>query len=477
MNIKKHFIKISLSFTLVLAVISCISTLISYKGNTYFMQTDNLFRINYYTNFTVQIISYAIIFFAVCIIAYYTIDINKIKINTLDEKFIIISLLAIGLLTRISISILVNSYSYDIKFFIDWIDKIANSLTHVYQGDDIIDYPPLYIYVLYLIGKITNIPLIHTYYILVLKLPSIMADTVTSLLIYKLSKKYLSIEMSIILASFYMFNPAIIINSSIWGQVDSLFTMLVMLSFVLISEKRIVLASIMLTSAILMKPQGLIFVPVFFFELLRENNLLNWVKASISMIVTSVIIIIPFSPNLVPIWMIQLFKKTLNEYPFASVNAFNFFSLIGANFISDSISCLIVSYHSLGLLFIIVITTFSWFLFIKGDKRIFTSAIALMILDGVFVFSTRMHERYIYPTVALSILTYIYIKDKRLILLSIGLSLTTYINTHYVLFESFQGIDRLNYSPILVITSTLNILLFAYLIRVLYNIINTEKKN
>jgi Gpi18-like mannosyltransferase len=56
-----------------------------------------------------------------------------------------------------------------------------------------------------------------------------------------------------------------------------------------------------------MKPQGIIYLPVLFFALLK-------IKRMRALTILSAIVI------------------TLNEYPHASVNAFNFFALLGASY-------------------------------------------------------------------------------------------------------------------------------------------------
>ncbi|KJR45560.1 putative membrane protein [Desulfosporosinus sp. I2] len=84
-----------------------------------------------------------------------------------------------------------------------------------------------------------------------------------------------------------------------------------------------------------------------------------------------------------------------------------------------------------------------------------------------------MHERYLFPAVALSILSFIYLRDKRLMLLAAGFSTTIYINTHFVLYETLSGINSISYSPILIVTSLLNVFLFVSLIKVLYEIVRT----
>lgn len=419
------------------------------------------------TGYSLKVIVYAAIFFILSVLAYFLHKNKKIKINPRQEKILILTLLGIGLFLRIAAATLISGHA-DINIFKNWATTAANNLFGVYSSSGNVDYPPLYMYILYVIGKISSIPAISSYYTLLLKLPSIIADIATSYIIYRLARKYLSLELSILLSAFYIFNPAIFINSTLWGQVDSFFTLIVVSSMFMLAEKRIVFASALFTAAVLMKPQGIIFLPVLFFELVRQKNWQAFVKAIISGLAIATIIVLPFTLHQSALWIFQLYAHTVGEYPYASVNAFNFFSLIGANYKSDASAFLLLSYHSWGMIFIVLVTAFSWLIYIKGNSLRFIPAAALMQIAGVFTLATGMHERYLFPAVALAVLSCIYLKDKRLLLLAGGFSLTSYINMHAILFG--QMMNSVSYSPVLIITACLNILLLGYLGKVLYDL-------
>lgn len=510
--LKKHIFRMSLLLVLLLSVILCIYTIWHYNGNSaptpsrirsnnslsserdqfsdiqnqipkgQFPDPDSTQRMvppsgrmwggitSAGTKYAPQLITYSIIFLFLFIAAYYLFIYKKLKIHSGNERILILTLLCVGLFLRISSATLMEGHPFDINLFKNWATAAANNLFQVYSNSRSSDYPPLYMYILFLIGKIASIPAMSPYFTVLLKLPSIVADIATSYLFYKLARKYLSLEISILLSAFYIFNPAVFINSTFWGQVDSFFTFIVISSVVMLSEKKIVLSSALFTAAIMMKPQGIIFLPVLFFELIRQKSFKNFLKVVFFSLSMALIIILPFSLNKDMLWVFKLFSNTLSEYPYTSVNAFNFFSLIGKNYAKDADTLFVFSYHNWGMIFIIMITAFSWFFYTKGNNRVFASAAALLQIAGVFTFSTRMHERYLFPAVALSILAFIYLRDKRLLLLSAGFSSTVYINTHFVLFQTSNGINSVSFSPILIFTSLLNVLLFSYLVRVLFDI-------
>ncbi|MFL0194753.1 hypothetical protein ACJDU8_04080 [Clostridium sp. WILCCON 0269] len=418
---------------------------------------------------------YLIIFFILSITAIYFFNRKNFRINNDNAKLLILALLCIGLFLRVSLSTVIEGYGGDISLFRSWASTAANGLSQFYANARSADYPPLYIYVLFLIGKIAKISSITPYYTLLLKFPSIIADIATSYIIYKLAKKYFSLEMGIFLSVFYIFNPCIFIDSALWGQVDSFFTLFVVLSLFLLSEGKIVLSSIFFTSTVLMKPQGIIFLPVLLFELVREKNLKTILKCIVSCVVTALVIILPFSFNQSGLWIFKLYASTISEYPYASVNGFNLFNLLGGNYKDISNTLFIFSYKIWGIIAIIAITVFSWYIYIKGKNRIFIFSCALVQIAGVFTFSTGMHERYLLPAAVLSILSFIYLKDKRLLTILAGYTITIYTNIYSVLFGSLRGMNSNSHSLITDGTSILNIILFIYLIKILVDIAIKKK--
>lgn len=409
-----------------------------------------------------KLTAYLFLFLSIILSTYYCFYYKKIKISKKNEKFILIYLLMLGFLIRIILTTFMNGYDGDINLFKNWASWASKSFSNFYSGAKSSDYPPLYIYVLYLVGKLSSIASLNRFYVLFLKLPSILADIISSLLIYKISKKYLSTEISIFLCAFYIFSPAVFINSAIWGQVDSFFTLIIIAFLYFLAEKKLCLSSVLLTAAVLMKPQGIIFAPVLFFELVRLKKTKNFIKVFFIALAAFLIIILPFSINKNPLWIFNLYKSTVSEYPYASLNAYNFFSLIGANHVKDSNILLLFSYHTYGMIFIVFTTLFSWFIYIKGQNTKYAFASALILITGVFTFSVGMHERYLFPAAALAIISYIYLKDKRLLLSALGFSLTTYLNTYFVLFNSSTN-------AFMILISISNILLLFYTAKIFYD--------
>lgn len=429
------------------------------------------------SNFAPFLVAYSIIFFCLFAFLFYYFIYKKENLPIDNIKLFMIVLFICGLLFRISAAVSFEGYSGDISLFKSWAQSAAKSLTQFYSNSKSSDYPPLYIYVLFIAGKLANIQFLSKYYILLLKLPSIITDIAISYIICKLAKKHVSLKASILLSAFYLFNPAVFINSTFWGQVDSFFTLLVILGVVFLSEKKTILSAVFFTLGMLMKPQGIIYLPVLFFEMVRQKNVKTFIKMASAALITAAAVILPFSLNNGVLWIFKLYTSTVSEYPYASMNAFNFYSLIGANLKNYTNTLFIFNYHTYGMLFIVLITLFSWLIYIKGKSSLYAAAAALVQISGVFTFSVGMHERYLFPAAALSILAFIYLKDIRLLIASIGFSITSYINTHAVLFEALNGSTSFSSGSLcLMLTSLLNVILFCYLVKMLIDIAVRNKK-
>ena len=395
---------------------------------------------------------YTIIFFIVAILLIVLAKKEILKIKPGNEKKFLLVGLFVGLLVRLIFAPIVEGFSVDIGCFRAWSMAAAsiNGIPTFYTSGMFCDYPPFYILVLALVGGISNLFNLTSNlgaHLIMIKLPVIIADVVTAYLFYKIASKRLNGTASFILSVLYVFNPAVFLNSTLWGQVDSFFTMILLFGLMLIDEGKLSFATIFFTLSVLMKPQGIIFLPVIGYELIidfiKTKKLKNIGLSALYAAITTAIIIIPFSPGQAPTWLINLYINTAEGYQYASMNAYNLFSLFGANAKNDSATLFIFSYYHWGMFFIVLTSLFTGFLYfanhIKHKQLAQNIApIAMLIqMTGVFVLSTRMHERYLFPSIAFALLCYIFYKDIGYLLIFGGVSATVFVNTYDVLVRMF----------------------------------------
>lgn len=408
------------------------------------------------------VIGFSVLFFAGFLALTIFLWKRKIRIKKQTMKILMLTLAVIGLCARLAIAPWLSGHM-DLTLFQNWAQSAASGFMHFYQNSSA-DYPPLYVYVLYAIGKAVTLPGLSGGYTLLLKLPSILADVITAWLIYRLAKKKGHEQLGLAAAAFYVFNPAIWMDSVIWGQVDSFFTLILLLALTRLIDRKYFLSTALFAAAVMMKPQGIIFLPVLAYVFLKDRKIAKGFLALGWYALVTALIALPFSfyTNGGALWLVQLIKRTIGEYPYASVNAFNFFSLLGGNYQSDGVKLFIFSYHTWGIIAIILVSLASLWLMLRSRTGGAAMIAGLIQITGVFTFASGMHERYLYPAIALALISWLITKDHRFAVLAVGYSFTNFMNLYFIYFLS--GTMTASYSVPLVVTSLVNVLLFGYLV-------------
>ncbi|HTK03287.1 MAG TPA: glycosyltransferase family 39 protein, partial [Alphaproteobacteria bacterium] len=286
-----------------------------------------------------------------------------------------------------------------------------NGFKNFYSGWS--DYLPGYLYILYFLGKIKGfIPDVILY-----KLPAILADISTGFLIYKIIRKTKSEKLGLLGASIYIFNPAIIANSTLWGQVDSFVALFSLLAVYLLTTSYW-LSTIFLAIGTLVKPQAAFILPVVLLIMIKEK----WPIKKI--FVYLLIGLFMFLGLFIPFWnhgnlfnfILERLTISANQYQFTSINAFNFWALFGF-WKPDNFHWII------GIIVALLISTFA----VRKNKSPYF--LCAVIFSSSFLFMTRMHERHFLP--ALAFLAIAAIENPLLLLPYIGFSLTYVANLYY----------------------------------------------
>lgn len=398
---------------------------------------------------------YAVILFSGC---YILITGRK---SSSTSRLNLLLLLGTGLLTRIFFAMSTTGFGNDIACFSAWADRMyAVGSGAFYSSEVFTDYPPGYMYILYIIGALKSLLQIPTYsgmHLLLLKMPAIICDLLCAYLIYREGCPKTSEQTAFYLTAAYIFNPAIILNSSLWGQVDSVFTLTVLCTCLFLVKGKLLPAYISFGIGILIKPQTFVFAPMLLAGILDYVFLQNfsWQKLGknllqgFSVILGIILLCLPFGLDKV----LPQYISTMSSYPYASVNAYNFWGLLGLNWSSQDNVFLFMSYRQWGNLVILLIVAFTFVISLRkrGDSSKYPLLGAFIILT-MFVFSVRMHERYMYPGLILLLLYCMYQPRKSAYLCYAGFSVTHFYNTAHVLFHY----DPSNYNakaPVIIGTS------------------------
>ena len=283
------------------------------------------------------------------------------------ERFLII-LTAVAL--RVAFAGATKGFQVDVNCFKTWASWAAEDFPGLYSrgADAFLDYPPGYMYILFFIGKIRelfSIPYESAVFTFLIKLPAIAADIISGILLYKIARNNgFSERKRLFIMSVYLFNPAVYFVSTIWGQIDSILALLAMVAAIYLANGKYELSAVFFALGVLVKPQGIIFLPALFFEcliaLLANWRIINRLLVAVACFVgTFALAIIPFSFGKHPLWIVDLYSNTLESYSYASMNAFNFHALLGNNMSSDSTLLLNLKTSTWGYIFIVIFTILS----------------------------------------------------------------------------------------------------------------------
>lgn len=357
---------------------------------------------------------------------------NNIKYSYIFWVFISVFII------RIFLSFL-PSYEVDMRDWRYWTNRMVEiGPSNFYSKNIFTDNPPGFLYIFWGVGEIQKSFFPNLQYGTIqsdflIKLPSNIADLLTGLIIYFIIKKYRSRKIAIFSFLLYTLNPAIFFNSSVMGQFDGSGTVFLLLAvYALVERKLPTLSVISFAIAWAIKPQAIMAAPIFGLLILKYLKPLQWLKAGIVFLISTLLIYLPFYPQN-PIYGFYSVNKAMTAiFTCTSCFTFNFWGILG-NWKSDQITFLNLPLLYWGL--ILTALSFIPIFFIKpfGKKLqipylYFTAAISIM---SSFIFLTRMHERYIFPFFSFFLLAAILLKSRLLIYFYFIFSTFNFINLYF----------------------------------------------
>ena len=357
-------------------------------------------------------------------------------------------LLAGALALRLLLALTTEPYLYDRSCFVAWGDRLAQLGPAAFYADDYFaDYPPGYLYLLWLVGEVRaalGIGYDSPRTGLLLALAPALCDCAAAALVWRVGDRCIDSRYTVtLLAAFTAFNPLTLFDTGIWGQIDGAFALPLLLCFVLLEGRRWLPAALCYGAALAVKPQALLAGPVlavcFLAGIALEQDRLRAVGRCFSgaalALAPVVLAALPFFGARGPAGfaqaLVEKYFGTASSYPYAAINAFNWMAALGGNWqpMQDRLFGP-VSWAALGLFAIAALTVLLAVLAgaaVRGG-RFSPLLLAAFYLCGIFTFSHCMHERYMVPGVLLSLLAAARWNDRRLFAGAFGMSLTGFLN-------------------------------------------------
>jgi Gpi18-like mannosyltransferase len=341
---------------------------------------------------------------------------------------------------------------------------IENGVAHI--GDHTwINYPPGYLYLLKAAGwlwmVVTGGPLpaddtIAMRYLV--KLVPALADLAAALMLYLFAAPRLSREHALVVAAAYAYNPAMIFNSAVWGQADSLLSLLLLPAAGAITAGCFAVGFALATAACIVKFQSVVLLPVLLLAAWHRGASKAIFAGVRAAAVTAFVLFLPFYLAENMDTQVNLSLGSTALYPFVSMNAQNVWWLLyglRSPDLSDAmrIGNAMLTYYIIGIIMLATATTLVlwrlWRELCTGKRdplRVLLEAIALQVL-AFYLFPTQMHERYVVP--ALLFLAALCVWSPRAWWLyatcsaAVLFSLASTLNRYYPANAAYPGLDWL----------------------------------
>lgn len=396
--------------------------------------------------------------------------------------------LLIALLARILLSLVFYGHPTDINCFMAWGNAMAQfGPGEFYTSGMFADYPPGYMYVLWLIakfGKLLHLSYGSTGFVLLYKLPAIAADLVSAYLVYRLAKRNgLKESFALLLCGIIALHPTLMFVSGAWGQIDSVLTLGLVLTCMLLQRGGYyrVAAGAVYGLSILFKPQALMLGPLLAVAFIADIPGRDWKKELVETVLAVVAALavlfafsLPFQGTQDGLWLVDKYLSTTTSYPYASIEAFNMAALLGDNWAPVTKTVLLVPYQTWGTIFIVLAVVLSGVGYVFARKKskgaLYLSGAFMIAM--IFTFGHYMHERYLLPVLLLLLVAYVYYRDRRILLVFGGFTFASLLNVLAAMYiVNHQDARGSFYNALTGIGAFFEVATFLYLAFVCYRIL------
>ena len=286
----------------------------------------------------------------------------------------------------------IDGHDGDVRVMARWAERIADvGPFEFYEGSGSI-YPAL-LYPLWILGALLDGEALD----LAIKGLSIPWDLAIGAVLYVLLDRRFGAVTAVLGACLYLFNPGVIMAGPAWGQVDSAGTLFVLGAAIAASRSSFAIGGGLAVVAMLMKPQfGIAVVAVGVAALYVAWRDRRWqppFDAIAGGLVAYGLIAIPLA--LSPFDYLGLLGETAVRQPMTSLYAFNPWALVAPFETPDE------PYVGIGLALLAVGLIGSLLPIRRGNTLAAVLAITALLALSLYFLPTRVHERYLFPVLAL----------------------------------------------------------------------------
>jgi dolichyl-phosphate-mannose-protein mannosyltransferase len=378
-----------------------------------------------------------------------------------------VALITLGGLALRLIFVADPGHIVDLRTFGEWALAVAgNPWDRAYEATNA-NYPPGALLVFELIGRSYRAlgfadPLSLR---IALKIPNLIFDCIGTVALFAIAIRFVDRRNALLAAALYAFNPAVVYDSALWGQNDSITSVSALVAVWCALGGRRVAAWIALAFAVLNKPPVVLLAPLLLLEAWvvtgereRRRAFIETGLGIAAACVAGYLIAAPLyaDKSIAGVYsrMLGWYGTGSSLYPYTSANAFNLYALAGDFFAPDTQPLFFVplKYWADGVFVALAGAIYFRYTRLRDGRALLEACFLLML--AFFVVLTEMHERYL--IYALAFACALAPLERRYLWIAIALTLTQWLNLEYSLTYMWvesdkpDGIDPYEFAPVLV---------------------------
>jgi Gpi18-like mannosyltransferase len=261
-----------------------------------------------------------------------------------------------------------------------------------------------------------------------MKVPAILADLGITVLIFAIARRKVRVRWALVAAASYAFSFGPFLDTVLWGQTDGVVLLPILIALFFTLRRSGLWVGVWFALAITVKTTPAIFLPLSLVYLYRWAGWRQALSALGSLVGTIGIICLPYilppRPQLL-VWL-RVLAVGSQAMPGATNNAYNLWWLVGPT--RNALHPLwgSMSPSALGdVMFFGAFVIVAVGIWADGSPARLWSGASLIAL-AYFTLTTMQHERYLYPAVALLLISAVF--DARRLLFYMMASLTVFLN-------------------------------------------------
>jgi Gpi18-like mannosyltransferase len=225
---------------------------------------------------------------------------------------------------------------------------------------------------------------------------SIPFDLVLAIVLYLVARRLTNDRRALLAPAIYLFNPAVLLAGPIWGQVDAAGALAYVGALWAVAEGRYPAAGALAVLSALVKPQfGLVALPVILVAILRGRRGTGWRPLALSglgALTAYVVVALPL--RLTPGLYLERVEYAGSLQPSTSLNAPNPWGMLIGYKIPDG------GLFWVGAALLVIGLAVALLPLWRRQDLVTILAVGLFVIFAFYFLPTRVHERYLFPAMA-----------------------------------------------------------------------------